>query len=272
MGIDGALAIENSLNVVFLSKLATEREVGLYSAATQLMVPLVLVYQSIAQSIFPVMCRKVEPGLRALRRIAEQASEGLLMLALPTVAGILFLGQWALSILYKNPAFLQAFPALRIVAWVLILQVFTYVLGQVLVATHREKITLRIVLVEVLLNLAAGLFLIGRFGLRGAAVTLLLTRMAGCIQHYILVSRQLSGISLAKIVWKPLLAASCMAAYFLLAPTQAGILAGVSATLIYVAALLALAILACGSIREFKARFFSMWSGSSPGRQEEVGS
>jgi O-antigen/teichoic acid export membrane protein len=272
MGIDGALAIENSLNVVFLSKLATEREVGLYSAATQLMVPLVLVYQSIAQSIFPVMCRKVEPGLRALRRIAEQASEGLLMLALPTVAGILFLGQWALSILYKNPAFLQAFPALRIVAWVLILQVFTYVLGQVLVATHREKITLRIVLVEVLLNLVAGLFLIGRFGLRGAAVTLLLTRMAGCIQHYILVSRQLSGISLAKIVWKPLLAASCMAAYFLLAPTQAGILAGVSATLIYVAALLALAILACGSIREFKARFFSMWSGSSPGRQEEVGS
>jgi len=271
MGIDGALAIENSLNVVFLSKLATEREVGLYSAATQVMVPLVLVYQSIAQSIFPVMCRKVEPGLQALRRIAEQASEGLLMMALPTVAGILFLGQWALSILYKNPAFLQAFPALRIVAWVLILQVFTYVLGQVLVATHREKITLRIVLVEVLLNLVAGLFLIGKFGLGGAAVTLLLTRMAGCIQHYIPVSRLLSGISLAKIAWKPLLAASCMAAYFLLAPAQAGILTGISATLVYVGALLALAILACGSIREFKARFFCMWSGSSSGRQEEVG-
>jgi len=45
---------------------------------------------------------------------------------------------------------------------------------------------------------------------------LLLTRMAGCIQHYIPVSRQLSGISLAKIAWKPLLAASCMATYFLL--------------------------------------------------------
>jgi O-antigen/teichoic acid export membrane protein len=272
LGIDGALAIENSLNVIFLSKLATEREVGLYSAATQLMVPLVLVYQSIAQSIFPVMCRKVEPGLQALRRIAEQASEGLLMLALPTVAGILFLGQWALSILYKNPAFLQAFPALRIVAWVLILQVFTYVLGQVLVATHREKITLRIVLVEILLNLVAGFFLIGKFGLRGAAVTLLLTRMAGCIQHYVPVSRQLSGISLARIVWKPLLAVSCMATFLLLAPAQAGILAGVSATLIYVAVLLALAILACGSISEFKARFFCMWHGSPPGRQEEAGS
>jgi len=272
MGIDGALAIETSLNVIFLSKLATEREVGLYSAATQLMVPLVLVYQSIAQSIFPVMCRRVEPGLQALRRIAEQASEGLLMLALPTVVGIVFLGQWGLSILYKNPAFLQASPALRIVAWVLILQVFTFVLGQVLVATHREKITLRIVLVELLLNLVAGSFLIGRFGLRGAALTLLLTRMAGCIQHYILVFRQLSGISLAKIAWKPLLAASCMATYLLLAPTQPGILAGISATLIYIAALFALVIMACGGFREFRARFFSLWSGAPSGTQEEAGS
>ena len=194
------------------------------------------------------------------------------MLALPTVAGIFFLGPWGLSLLYKNPAFLEAFPALRIVAWVLILQVFTYVLGQVLVATHREKITLRIVLVEVLLNLVAGFFLIGKFGLRGAAATLLLTRFAGCVQHYILVARQLSGISLAKIVWKPLLAASCMATFLLLAPAQAGILTGVSATLVYVAALLALAILACGSIREFKTRFFDLWHGSPPGRQEEVGS
>jgi O-antigen/teichoic acid export membrane protein len=141
LGIDGAVAIESSLNVILLSKLATETQVGLYSAATQLMVPLVLVYQSIAQSIFPVMCRRVEPGFQTLRRIAEQAIELLLVLALPAVAGIFFLGQWGLSVLYKNQAFLQAAPALRIIAWILILQVFTNVLGQVLVATHREKVT-----------------------------------------------------------------------------------------------------------------------------------
>src|SRR5437660_4449473 len=145
LGIDGTIAVMSSLNVLLLSKLATETEVGLYSAATQLMVPLLLVYQSIAQSIFPLMCRKVEPGFQSLKRIAVQAIEVLLVLALPAVAGLFFLGEWVLSVLYKNPTFLQASPALRIMAWVLISQVFTAVLGQVLVASHREKVTLRIV-------------------------------------------------------------------------------------------------------------------------------
>jgi O-antigen/teichoic acid export membrane protein len=260
LGIDGAVAIESSLNVIFLSKLATEREVGLYSSATQLMVPLILVCQSIAQSIFPVMCRKVEPGLQTLRRITEQAAEVLLMLALPTVAGIFFLGQWGLSVLYKNPAFLDAVPALRIMAWMLILQVFTSMLGQVLVATHREKITLRITIIDTLLNLAAGWFLIKYFGLRGAAVMLLLTRLAGCIQHYVPVARLLSGISLGRIIWKPIVAAACMAAYLAIPTNLAGVLRGVSASLIYGLALLVLAIFASGGLREFKNKYLPVSS------------
>ena len=202
LGIDGTLAVMSSLNILLLSKLATETEVGLYGAATQLMVPLLLVYQSMAQSIFPLMCRKMEPGFQNLKRIAEQAMELLLVLALPAAAGLFFIGDRALSLLYKNPAFSQAFPALRIVTWVLILQVFTSVLGQVLVASHREKITLRIVLVDTVVNLLVGWPLIAMFGLRGAAVALLLTRVADCCQHYIPAAQLLSGIPIATMVWK----------------------------------------------------------------------
>jgi O-antigen/teichoic acid export membrane protein len=255
LGIDGTLAVMSSLNIILLSKLATEIEVGLYSAATQLMVPLLLVYQSMAQSIFPLMCRKVEPGYQSLKRIAEQAIELLLVLALPAAAGLFFIGDRVLSLLYKNPAFSQAFPALRIVAWVLILQVFTSVLGQVLVASHREKITLRIVVVDTFVNLLVGWPLISMFGLRGAAVALLLTRMADCFQHYIPAAHLLSGIPIASIVWKPLVAATCMAAY-LAGPTgRPGILTGVSATLIYGAALFAVAIWTSGGFRQFRDKY-----------------
>jgi O-antigen/teichoic acid export membrane protein len=247
--------VAGSLNVILLSKLATEKEVGLFNAATQLMVPLLLVTQSIAQSIFPVMCRKVEPGFRSLKLIAEQAMELLLVLALPTVAGIFFLGQWGLSVLYKNPAFIQAVPALRIISWTLILQVFTSVLGQVLVATHREKITLRIAVVCMLLNFAVGWPLISRFGLRGAGVAMLVTSFAGCIQHYIPVARLLSGISLAKIAWKPILAAPCMALFLALPMSRVSLLTGFSATLVYTAVLFALAVWASGGFRGFKEKY-----------------
>ena len=255
LGIDGTLAVMSSLNILLLSKLATETEVGLYGAATQLMVPLLLVYQSIAQSIFPLMCRKMEPGFQNLKRIAEQAMELLLVLALPAAAGLFFIGDRALSLLYKNPAFSQAFPALRIVTWVLILQVFTSVLGQVLVASHREKITLRIVLVDTVVNLLVGWPLIAMFGLRGAAVALLLTRVADCCQHYIPAAHLLSGIPIATMVWKPFVAATCMAAYLAAPSGLPGILRGVSATLIYGAALLAVAIWASGGLRQFRDKY-----------------
>jgi O-antigen/teichoic acid export membrane protein len=260
LGIDGTLAIEGSVNVLFLSKLATVSQVGFYSAATQVMVPLFLVYQSIAQSIFPLMCRNIGHGLQNLKRITVQAVEILLMLALPAIAGIFFLGDWILSVLYKNPAFLQAAPALRIVAWTLILQVFSNVLGQVLLATHREKITLRIVTVDTLINLLVGWPLIKFFGLRGAAFTLLMNRLAGCIQHYIPVSRLVSGIPLGKIVWKPIIAAACMAAYLAMTTNQTGILRGVSATLIYGGTLLALSIVVSGGPRRFKEKYLVLQS------------
>jgi O-antigen/teichoic acid export membrane protein len=271
LAIDKVIAIESSLNIILLSKLATETEVGLYSAATQLLVPLVLVYQSIAQSIFPVMCRGVGAGFQDLKRIAEQALELLLALAVPAAAGVFFLGPWGLALLYKNPAFLQAVPALRVLAWTLIFQVFSYVLGQVLVATHREKVTLRIVVVDVLITLLAGTFLIDRFGLLGAAMTLFLTRLAAAIQHYVPVSRLLSGMPLGKITWRPVVAASCMATYLAVAKEQASILRMASATLIYGAALLTLAVLACGGVRELRDRFFYAWFGSRSGGHEEIG-
>jgi hypothetical protein len=101
-------------------------------------------------------------------------------------------------------------------------------------------------------------------------MTLLLSRLVACVQHYIPVSRLFSGIPLGKIVWKPVVAASCMAAYLALAAGQGSILAGVSATLIYGAVLLTLTILACRGIRKFKARFPYAWSEFLSGRREEV--
>ena len=260
LGIDGTLAIEGSVIVLFLSKLATVSQIAFFSAATQVMVPLFLVYQSIAQSIFPLMCRNIEHGLESLKQIAVQAVEILLMLALPAIAGMSFLGDWIISVLYKNPAFIQAVPALRIVAWTLILQVFSNVLGQVLLATHREKITLRIVVVDTLVSLLVGWPLIKYFGLRGAAITLLINRVAGFIQHYIPVSRLLSGIPLGKIVWKPIVAAILMAVYLAVPTNQAGIWRGVSATFIYGGTLLALSIWVSGGPRQFKEKYLVLLS------------
>ena len=67
LGIDGIIALWASLNILLLSKLAGVTAVGLYSAAAQLMVPVMLVYQSIVVSIFPMMCRKFDSSFQNLK-------------------------------------------------------------------------------------------------------------------------------------------------------------------------------------------------------------
>lgn len=258
LGIDGTLAIEGTIIALLLSKLGSVAQVGFFSAACQVMVPLNLVYQSIAQSIFPLMCQRVEAGLQNLKRIAVQVIELLLMLAVPVVAGIFFLGQWVLSLLYKNPAFVQAAPVLRVIAWILLLQLFSNVLGQVLLATHREKVTLRIVVVCTSINLLAGWPLIKLFGLRGAAMTLVLNKLASAVQHYIPVSRLLSGIPLGKMIWRPILASLCMVVYLAFPVNQTAMLRGISAALIYCGALLIIMFSFSRGPRRFKERFLAL--------------
>lgn len=260
LGIDGTLAVMSTLNFLLLSKVATEVDVGLYNATTQVVTPLLLVYQSVAQSVFPVMCRRVEPGYENLKRIADQAIELLLVMALPAIAGLFFMGDRVLLLLYRNPVFLQAFPALRIVTWLLSFQVFTSILGQVLVASHHERVTLRIVVVDTLINLVAGWPLIHFFGLSGAAFALLLTRLVDCCQHYFPVARLFSGIPLARIAWKPILATVCMTGYLAVDRGRTKLLTGIYAGLIYSTVLLILTMWACGGYRQFRDRYRPLFS------------
>ncbi len=229
LGMDGIIAIMASFNFVLLSKLTNEKEVGLYNASTQLMAPVILICQSIVLSVFPVMCRRFESSLQSLKRISDYLIELLLAITLPIVVGLFFLADSALLLLYRHKDFVLASGALRIMVWNLILAALTSVLGQVLVASLREKVTLRIVAVDALINLVIGLILISQFGLIGAAITALLTRIVDFCQHYVPASRLLSRIALGRLVWKPVVASICMALYLAVVRSQEVLLTVVSA-------------------------------------------
>ena len=62
VGIDTVTAWWTSLNIVLLSKLTSETDVGLYNAANQLMIPMGIFYQSVMVAAFPIMCRKFSGG------------------------------------------------------------------------------------------------------------------------------------------------------------------------------------------------------------------
>jgi len=104
-------------------------------------------------------------------------------------------------------------------------------------------------------NLLVGWPLVSLFGLRGAAISLFLVRLADCCQHYIPAAHLLSGIPVLRLVWKPVVAAACMAVYLAVPEGRVSLVTGVSATLIHGAALLGLAVWASGGLRQFREKY-----------------
>jgi O-antigen/teichoic acid export membrane protein len=246
LGIDATIALWSSLQVLLLSRMASETEVGLYSAAAQVLVPVGLLFLSAERTLFPVMCRRFDPSFRGLKQVSERAIALLLALALPISVGLFALADPALLLLYGKKEFLAAAPALRILVWGIALKSLTHVLGQVLLAGRRERVTLRIVAVNALVSLGLGLLLVGRFGPVGAALATLLAGVADAIQHYVPVSRLLAGISLGRLAWRPGVACLCMAGVLAAARDWGVFLSAAAAASAYAGALLVLVVRAGG--------------------------
>jgi O-antigen/teichoic acid export membrane protein len=260
LGISGLIAIRASLNTLLLSRLVTETEVGLYNASIQFLVPLILVYESVALSVFPMMCRRFGSGLQTLKGISENLIELLLAIAMPITIGLFFLAESALLLLYGEDDFILATGSMRIVVWVLIPGAFTHMLGTVLWASQREKTALRIVMITTLVWLVSGFILVSQFGLIGAAINLLLMQIFNFLLHYVATSNQLLRISLGRLVWKPLVASAFMALYLALMSNQRILLTILSAGAIYVGILLGLTFWSAGGPRQLKARYLAPWS------------
>lgn len=260
LGIDVIIAVEASANILLLSKLIGERDVGLYSAALQLLVPIGLVQDSVALAMFPAMCRKFSSSLFGLRQISERLIELLFALALPAAVGLFFLADSILLFLYQDRQFLQASDVLRILVWGVLMRPLITVLGQILIASHREAITLRIVAIDTFISVVLGLIFIGHFGLIGAAVSAMIVAAVDIVMHYVPVARQLSDVPLGRLTWKPAVASAGMAIFLKMVPNYGLFPTIVSGGIIYVCLLLALLVWSNGGPGQFKARYACLWA------------
>jgi O-antigen/teichoic acid export membrane protein len=264
LGINGILAIRTSMNIVLLSKLATELEVGLYNAATQFTLPLLLIYESVGITLFPIMCRGFETGARTLKRILESALELLLMLALPFVTGLFILSDSALLLVYDKTDFLAASVVLRITVWAMILRAFTQVLGRAFWASQREKLSLQIIAADTLVWFILGWILIDKFGLIGAALNVVLSGVVDFLLHYIPISRMLPHISPIRLMWMPAAASALMALYLVLVGGRWLGLTVITGGMVYGVLLLILAVWRAGGPRQLKEKYTRFYFEEDP--------
>ncbi|MDI3340761.1 MAG: flippase [Sphaerobacter sp.] len=260
LGIDVLISVSGSIPIVLLSYFSNESNIGLLSAANQLLSPVMLLYQSVVLSLFPVMCRRYEEGIESLKQSAEGVTELLLAIALPIVVGLTILGDRILVLVYGGQDFALATFVLRIVVWQVVLRAYTTALGQVLLAGNRERTTLSIVAINTVGGLALGMILVSQFGLLGAAITIVATRGIGVIQHYVRLSRIAGRVNLITPARTPALASLCMGLFLVVGGYHGIVITILAAAGVYVAALVPLTVWSAGGVRQFRTRYLQAWS------------
>ncbi|MCA9890430.1 MAG: flippase [Anaerolineae bacterium] len=256
LGIDAIIAIMSSMYLVLLVHYINEAAVGLLSSATQLITPLNILYQSIVLSVFPIMCQRFDPqNPSGLKRISSNLLEMLLILAIPMTVGVLFFAEWGLVFVYGKPEFAQAGEAVRLMVFAALMQSVTSVLGRVLVASMRERVTLRIVTINLFLTFVLGVYFIERYGVLGAALASLIATVFDLIQHYIPVAMMFKRISLLQIAWRPTIAAGVMGLFIYVFQGQPELLTIILAVGVYFISLGLVMLLTVGGISRIRLRY-----------------
>ncbi len=256
LGIDIVIALWGAVDGIFLVKLMSEAEVGIYGAAGQLLQPVALVYRSIVASVFPAMCRRASEH-ENLHVMTRWMVAFLLLIGLPVTILLAAFADLVLYWVYGEPQFQAAVPVMRIAAFGLIAHSFTSILGHALWASGREKDTLRIVLINFLVNVLISYLFISWWGLIGAPIASLCVVALNVVQHYEALRRVVPERPLDRQVLVPLVAAAAMLLVLVLITPLNRYLAALVASAIYALVATGLLVGRHGGAQNLRSGFFS---------------
>jgi len=229
------------IDVIMLSKMRSTAEVGIYSAATNIVISLIFIPLMYGNSIYPVLSRFYVDSKKSLRLAYEKSFKYMLLIGLPVAAGIYILSDKIILLLYGKEYAASAI-ALSILSGYLFLKFLNPVTGFTLMAINKQGSRLFSQGVAALINIILNLILIPLYGFVGAAFATLITEIAFFIAYTSFIIK--CGFKFKFIrafIYKPIIAAAIMG--FLLPFIRNLFLAMILGMFIYIAALLALRIM-----------------------------
>lgn len=163
-----------SIDMVILGWWRTPYEIGLYSAAQKTVGILAIASGLIGTSTFPALSRFVHTELDRARNVFESSARAIFLLSIPFVVGGIVLSKPIMSLLFGS-AYLSAASVFSILI-ISILGVHPLVVFVNLIFAFDKQIKIvKYVILASLCNALFSVLLIPRFGIEGAAISIVVT-------------------------------------------------------------------------------------------------
>ncbi|MBN1893625.1 flippase [bacterium] len=239
---------------VFLSKMEGDAAVGLYDSAANLIYPLTVISSAIISAVFPVISRYFHSDRKRAVAGFTQAARYSFIVALPLSAGLFFLADPVMRLLYSDD-YLPAVAVLRIICWLIPVIFMTNVFGNTLGAVDRQEIVFGISVANALVNVTLNFLLIRAMGMHGAAVATVLTEIGGFFMLAYFLKKHFARIPFKDAALRIFLSTLVMLPVLFLRKVLALPLLVPAAMAVYAAALLVTGAVSMGEFRSLTGLF-----------------
>jgi O-antigen/teichoic acid export membrane protein len=177
-----AIVVYQQIDIVIISLLVNEKNVGWYGTADQLFGTFLFVPTVFITAVYPVLSRTYANAPDSVIQIVRKSFDIMWLTAIPAGMGVLLIAN-PLMVLLFGPDFTNAGPILSVFGLVMILTYQNMMLGQFLISTDRQKPWSRVIALAALMTIPLDLVFIHAaerqlgIGAVGGAISFLVTEM-----------------------------------------------------------------------------------------------
>ena len=183
--------LNTKIDVLLLSWIRSESEVGYYSAATRLVYPLVFFSTSFSISLFPLLSRFYEQDMNQFLRVARTGAKFITLLAI-YLSVVLAFNAKNIILKFYIPSFASAIEPFKFLIVALGFNFLNLFFVDIIVAMRRQKMASFILAIALLTNIGLNLILVPDHGIVGASYARLASTLVGCILFILVITKKLS--------------------------------------------------------------------------------
>ncbi|MBI2140926.1 flippase [Candidatus Woesearchaeota archaeon] len=198
-------------DTIMLSAMQGFAATGWYGAAYKITEALRLIPLVIVTASFPTMSRLHAQAKGSVKALYEKTFYYLLVAAIPSAIGLTLIADRVILLFY-GPGFTASITVLRLLIWAEALIFLHYLMGFLMNAINKQHIFTGVTAAYAGVNIALNLFLIPKYSYIGAAAAAVATQLIAVVMLYYYCTKNGYGLSLPRLLYKPLIAAAAMAA------------------------------------------------------------
>jgi len=162
------------MDIIMISFIKGDAEVGLYSAAAKLVYKLLIIATTLSISVYPALSELLVKDKKQANKLFQLAFYVLIVIGVPIAIGGMVISDKIIHFLFGKQ-YVYSSSIFKIIIWYVPLCFIASLLANSLNAANKQAIVAKVAFSQVLFNLFLNLMLIPRFGGVGAAWATVLT-------------------------------------------------------------------------------------------------